>query len=133
MIVLDTHAIVWVVEEPTTLGRVTRELIDNAWTNHALVISVYSFWEIALLQSKQKLLLRIPIRDWRQRVLGLRVNEIPVTAEICLEAAQLPGFHRDPADRLITATAMVVNAMLVTADQRILGWPGNVSRQDARR
>ncbi len=132
MIVLDTHVLIWVVDGQTTLGRIARELIFSAWRNHALGLSVYSFWEIALLQSKQKLFLSIPIRDWRQRVLGLGIDEIPVTAEICMEAAQLGEFHRDPADRLITATAIIADAMLVTADQRILDWPGNVSRQDAR-
>jgi len=70
---------------------------------------------------------------WRNTVLRLGINELPITGEIAITAARLLDFHGDPADRLITATAHVNSAMLVTADRRSLAWPSSLRRIDARR
>lgn len=47
--------------------------------------------------------------------------------------AELEGMHGDPIDRIIVATALAENAILLTADRAILGWTGGLRRQDARR
>lgn len=60
-------------------------------------------------------------------------REIAVDGEIGITAATLQGFHGDPADRLITSTALVRGDRLLTADGKILDWEGVVQRQDARR
>ncbi len=54
-------------------------------------------------------------------------------AEIAMRAAELDELHGDPIDRIIVATAIVEGALLLTADRRILDWPGSMRRQDARR
>jgi PIN domain nuclease of toxin-antitoxin system len=56
-----------------------------------------------------------------------------MSAEIAMRAADLENLRRDPCDRIIVATALVEDAVLLTADQPILDWPGSLRRQDARR
>jgi len=50
-----------------------------------------------------------------------------------MEAAELQHMHLDPIDRMIVATALVEDAVLLTADRPLLAWSGNLRRQDARR
>jgi PIN domain nuclease of toxin-antitoxin system len=57
---------------------------------------------------------------------------LPLGGGTCMAAAQLQNFHADPADRFIVATSQAIGATLVTADQRILAWPGPLDRHDAR-
>jgi PIN domain nuclease of toxin-antitoxin system len=55
------------------------------------------------------------------------------SGDIAIAAVRLIDLHGDPADRIIVATSVAAGATLVTADDRILGWPGTLERQDARR
>jgi len=73
------------------------------------------------------------VRDWRVRLLSLGVREIPLSAEIAMRASDLDDLHGDPLHRIIIATALVEDAILLTADRPILAWPGRLQRQDARR
>ena len=68
---------------------------------------------------------------WRRELLGQGLAEIPVDGGIGIHANALPGFHADPADRIIVATAQGGHR-LVTADDRILRWSGDLNRLDAR-
>jgi len=63
----------------------------------------------------------------------LGVREISLSAEIALRAVDLEELHGDPMDRIIIATALAEDAVLLTADRLILDWPGKMRRQDARR
>jgi len=70
---------------------------------------------------------------WRHDLLtSWGLLEYSVTGEIAIAAVGLSGFHADPIDRLIVATARVHGARLITADRQILAWPGHLDRQDAR-
>lgn len=60
------------------------------------------------------------------------VREVPLSAEIAIRASDLDNLSGDPLDRMIVATALVEEASLMTADQRILDWPGRLRRHDAR-
>jgi len=73
------------------------------------------------------------LRDWRVGILALGVREVPLSAEIATRAADLENLSGDPLDRFLIATALVEEAVLLTADRRILDWPGRVRREDARR
>ncbi|MGH8431364.1 MAG: PIN domain-containing protein, partial [Solimonas sp.] len=73
------------------------------------------------------------VHDWRTRILSLGVREIPLSAEIAMRASDLENLSGDPLDRILVATALVEDALLLTADQPILNWPGTLRRQDARR
>jgi PIN domain nuclease of toxin-antitoxin system len=63
----------------------------------------------------------------------LGVREIGLSAEIAMWAVDLEDLHGDPMDRIIIATALAENALLLTADRPLLDWPGRLQRQDARR
>lgn len=133
MILLDTHVLLWLDSADRRLGAAAREAIEEAHRDGELAVSAISFWEAAMQVEKGRVELEIPADAWRQDLLGAGLREIPVDGEIGIAAATLAGFHGDPADRLITATALVQGSLLLTADQKMLDWIGDVNRQDARR
>jgi PIN domain nuclease of toxin-antitoxin system len=92
-----------------------------------------SFWETTMLSDRGRITIHEDPSSWRQKVLRLGISEIPITGDIAIAAARLTEFHGDPADRLITATAIVNGATLVTADRRILKWRSPLRRIDASR
>ena len=71
--------------------------------------------------------------DWRRRLLSQGIREVGLTAEIALTAFGLDDLHGDPVDRIIVATALIEDAVLLTADKAILEWSGRLRRQDASR
>jgi PIN domain nuclease of toxin-antitoxin system len=75
----------------------------------------------------------LSVREWRARILSLGVREVPLSAEIAIRTSDLENLPGDPFDRLIVGTALVEQATLLTADERILDWPGQLERQDAQR
>ena len=130
MIVLDTHAVVWLVMDEG-LGRQSRRLIDNAVADDSLAVSAMSFWEFAMLVTRRRVRsIRSP-GEQRSKMLAAGIRELPVTGDIAIPAAELEGLHNDPADRIIAATAITHEATLVTADARLLQWRHPLKRQDA--
>lgn len=124
--ILDTHVLVWLRSGDDRLGTRTRDSLKRAWLSGDVAISAVSFWEVAMLHEKGRLTLLQDIGSWRQALLQDGIVEIPVDGEIGIRAAGLVDFHADPADRLIVATALGGH-QLVTADERILDWPGALS------
>jgi PIN domain nuclease of toxin-antitoxin system len=125
VIVLDTHALIWWVAEPRRVGAKARAAIDAATaTNEPIVVSSISAWEIAMLVAAGRLELTIDPAVWIRHVESLPfVDFIPVDNPVALRAVALEGFpHRDPADRIIVATALGLDATLVTADARLRGY-----------
>ncbi len=131
-VLLDTNALLWAVEGHERLGRDRRDLADSALRSDSLFVSAISFWEVAMLAIRRRVTLAYPSGEWRRNALGIGITELPLTGEIGILAAELDGLPGDPADRMITATALLRGHTLLTADERILGWSGNVLRQDAR-
>ncbi|MGH7821967.1 MAG: type II toxin-antitoxin system VapC family toxin [Candidatus Binatia bacterium] len=133
MILLDTHALVWFAEDNPRLGRRTTALVNAALLREEVTVSAISFWGITMLVEKRRLRLELPAREVRRKVLEQGIREIALTGDVAIEAARLGGFHGDPADRMIVATAQSSDATLVTADDAILTWRGRLNTQDARR
>jgi len=131
VIVLDTHALLWMDRNDPMLGPQTRELIENNWRSDVVAVSAISFWETALLADRGRVVVPVPAEAWRLDLLQAGLREIPVDGRIALLATRLEGLHRDPADRFIVATSLQLGATLVTADSEILGWAGNLPRQAA--
>ena len=73
------------------------------------------------------------VRVWRNRILSLGIREIDLSAEIAMGAVELEDLHGDLFDRIIVATALAEDAVLLTAARPLLAWPGRMHRQDARR
>ncbi|WP_175821824.1 MULTISPECIES: type II toxin-antitoxin system VapC family toxin [unclassified Burkholderia] len=121
MIVLDTHALVWWAAGDPALSKKARSAIDRARGDSALVASAISAWEIAMLVRHERLVLTMDVDAWLATVAqidGMRF--VPIDADIAAKSASLPGtFHKDPADRMIVATARRLGAPLVTRDEKI--------------
>ena len=122
MILLDTHAWVWWMSDPSRLPEVAQRAIQDSLDAGAAVhVSVISTWEVAMLVARGRLELTMGLDGW----IGLaesapEIAFVAVDNRIALRAVRLEGFaHRDPADRLIVATALEVGATLVTADARL--------------
>ena len=131
MIILDTHALLWLRTGASRLGTGARRRIDDALGDRELAVSAMTFWEVAMLRSKNRLDFPEDVGLWRREMLGQGLVEIPVDGEIGIRANALPGFHADPVDRIIVATALQGHT-LVTGDRTILEWSGNLNRLDAR-
>ena len=132
MILLDTHTALWLRVGDARLGPVARAEIQQAWESDEVAMSAISFWEMAMLRDRGRISYPDDVGRWRQEQLGQGLIEIPVDGDTGIHANALPGLHADPADRIIVATALAGHR-LVTADERILGWIGNLDRLDARR
>jgi PIN domain nuclease of toxin-antitoxin system len=133
LILLDTQALLWLDTRSARLGARAREVADEALSADELVVSAISFCEVAALIVGRKFELDLPVSAWRARLIERGLREWPVDGEVAIRAVELRGFHKDPGDRLIVATALVAEATLVTSDAHILRWPGTLDRLDARR
>jgi len=131
MIVVDTHILIWERAGASRLGNSARIAFDEALASNKLAASTISFWEVGLLKARGKIELDEDAAQWRRTLLREGLVEIPVSGDIAIRAATLENFHRDPADRIIVATALEQHRLL-TADRRILDWPGSLNRIDAR-
>jgi PIN domain nuclease of toxin-antitoxin system len=132
LIVLDTHALIWLDAGDRRLGRKTRRTADRALVSGALAVSAISFWEIAVLLQRRRIALGKAPARWRLDLFEAGLVELPLNGEIAIFAASLGELQGDPADRMIAATAAVHGGTLVTADRSILEWESDLPRQDAR-
>lgn len=132
MILLDTHVLVWAVVDDRKLGRKARALIDRFWAAGKVAVPAIAFWEIGILHARGRLKLPSPVREWRDEVLAAGASELALDGRVAVRALDLDGLHDDPADRFIVATALLHEAALVTADERLLGWRHGLERHDAR-
>jgi PIN domain nuclease of toxin-antitoxin system len=123
VIVLDTHAWIWWAAEPRRLSVRAREAIAEA---DSLGVSAISCWEVAMLVAKGRLELDRDVLVWLRQALGLpRVVALPLSPETAVAAARLPEeFPGDPADRMITASALENRSPVVSKDARLRGWSG---------
>ena len=131
MILLDTQVLLWMRFGYGNLGRRARSAIDRAQRNGNAAVSAITFWEVTMLHERGKLSLLGDVAAWRASLLRDGLIEIPVDGAIAARAGRLRDIHGDPADRLILATALEGHR-LITADARLLDWPGAIARLDAR-
>jgi PIN domain nuclease of toxin-antitoxin system len=119
VILLDTHALLWMAGDDKRLSKRAHEAIREARQGGGIAVAAISLWEIAWLAHHQRIVVVGSVESFVRETVA-RVILRPVTPEIAALAVRLPGqFPKDPADRLIAATAMVEGIALVTADLRI--------------
>jgi PIN domain nuclease of toxin-antitoxin system len=124
-ILIDTHVWLWLAQGNDRLWDTPGyRAILQAKDSGGIFVSIISVWEIGLLASKGRILVRQDYRRWIERALkepDLRLQTM--TPGIALESSALPGgFPSDPADRILVATARELNIPLATADARILAY-----------
>lgn len=130
-LLLDTHVWIWTQEKPQELGaETTRQIIDR---RQSLFVSTVSTLEIARLVSVGMIEVQGSLDSWVQDTLeSLDCRTLEVSHKVAIGAYSLPQpFHKDPADRVIAATARIHDLTLVTAHQRLLAYP-HVHTLDAR-
>lgn len=124
LVLLDTHAWVWLLNGSERLGPKARKAIQRSLAEEAVLVSAISPWEVAMLVGKGRLVLDRDVGEWVHTALslpGIRLE--PLSPEIAVASTRLPGtIHSDPADRMIAATARHLGSTLITADQLLLGY-----------
>lgn len=113
MILLDTHAWIWWVSNPESLSDTARSSIDDAAPTMDIYVSSMSVWELAMLVAKDRVKLSVELSVWIAACESLpSLNFVPIDNRIAVKSVILPGsFHSDPADRMIVATALILNFM----------------------
>lgn len=123
MIILDTHIWVWWVQGDSKLSPQHQTWIQQ-YAPQGLGVSIFSCWEVAKLVEKGRLTLPTAIDEWLETALAYPgIQRLDLTLPIIIESTKLVGFHADPADQIIVATARIQNCPLLTADQTILAYP----------
>lgn len=122
MIVLDTHIWIWWVDENPRLSSANLETIQKH-QDGGLGISIISCWEVAKLVEKGRLSFDCTVDEWLEVALTYPgIELIELSLPIILQSTRLEGFHNDPADQIIVATAKVLNVPLLTQDTKILNY-----------
>jgi PIN domain nuclease of toxin-antitoxin system len=121
-VLLDTHVLLFWLENERRLNKRQRKLLASATSENPLLVSDITLWEIAVLYELKRIQLALPLRDWLERATAAPLVQIcPITAAVAADMASLPSsFHRDPADRILVSTARVYDLSLLTQDERII-------------
>ena len=120
MILVDTHVVVWLAFDQNQISTKARAAIDTARrSGDGLAISDITLLELATLASKGRIRLDISLESFLQEV-EARFIVLPISGRACVRAIGLPAaYPKDPADRIIGASALVEGLALVTADRDI--------------
>jgi PIN domain nuclease of toxin-antitoxin system len=120
MIVLDTHVVVWLLSDSALLSGKARDTILQARIDReALGYSVVTIYEISYAARRNRLPLASSVGEFVAAIESKLVG-IQLTSDIAQCAAALPEpFHGDPMDRIIAATAIAQDCMLITCDERM--------------
>ena len=122
-LLLDTHIWLWSLLAPENLTRRVAKALEDP--KNELWLSAMSTWELVMLVERKRVALEKPVDAWiREAMAAVPLREAPITHEIALETRQILLPHADPADRLIAATARVLDLTLVSADERLIGAKG---------
>lgn len=121
-VLLDTHILLYWFSGGPGLSASESRIIEDASAERPLLLAGISLWEVATLHSLGRITLSLPLQEWLQRAAAPPlVRVVGISPAIAAAVAALPqDFHRDPADRIIVATAQVRGASLLTRDSRII-------------
>lgn len=124
MLILDTHAWWWAISEPEKLTSLAAETIRQTPADQICVAAI-SLWELGMMVSRGRISLILSPQEWFHYAIDkLGTTVLALTPEIAIDACYLPGdFHKDPADRIIVATARIYHAPLITKDRKIRDYP----------
>lgn len=125
MILLDTHAWIWWLSNPERLPAAAAARISEALREDAIGLSAISVWELAMLVECGRLSMDRSVDAFVAQTEALPfVHLIDIDARIAVASVRIELPHRDPADRIIAATARLLDATLITADRKLLDQPG---------
>jgi PIN domain nuclease of toxin-antitoxin system len=114
ILIIDTHALIWAIDDPSQLTPVAATAMQNA--KHRFV-SIASVWEIAIKVSVGKLQLSLPYRRWIEKAIhDVGASLLPVTLDYCEVQSTLPRRHGDPFDRMIAGQCLCDRLPVVSSD-----------------
>jgi PIN domain nuclease of toxin-antitoxin system len=114
---LDTHAIIWNLEDSPRLPPSTQKMIDA--DDSRLYISSASLWEIAIKVNLGKLQLNTTFDEFLDKVRSSDIKILQIKNAYLKRLATLPLIHKDPFDRLLISTALALKLTIITADENI--------------
>lgn len=120
-LLLDTHAFLWLVEGSPSLSAAAGAALADPL--HDLFLSVASVWELAIKVGNGKLTLTDPLDAFVGKwMASYQLDHLPVQTPHALSVATLPGYHRDPFDRLLIAQARIEGMTLVSGDSKFAAY-----------
>jgi PIN domain nuclease of toxin-antitoxin system len=120
-VLLDTHIWIWWLTPHSPLTPRERQALDRAAEDRELHLAAISLWEAQVLHARRRIELPVPFPEWISNAADTRVvTLLPIDVDVVIAVDSLPrGFHGDPADRLIVATARAHAMALATHDKGI--------------
>ncbi len=117
-LLLDTHTLIWAVDDPGRLGaQAVAELQDSM---NELLVSAGSIWELAIKVGAKKLELSMPYRQWiLQAISDLDLTILPISVEYANVQTELPPHHKDPFDRLLVSQSLYEQIPIVSVDPQL--------------
>ena len=121
---LDTNVLLRLVDDSREISESFKGQVEAALIDGGVAVSVATFVETTRLHHHERIDLGCHPSLWRRQRLQSGLREIPIDGEVAVESVLLmnSGFHRDPADQLIVATAMLTGMTLATMDTQIIAW-----------
>ena len=121
-VLLDTHILIYWLGTDLRLSVEQKRVLEQASPENPLWVSDITLWEIATLYNLKRLSFHLPLRDWLEAATAPPlVQRVGISPAIAAAVAALPSsFHRDPADRIIIASAQLLGATLLTYDKQII-------------
>ena len=123
-LLLDTHLLLWVANEPKRLPRAARVQIESP--ENELLFSAASIWEITIKRGLGREDFDVDPRVLRRALLDNGYTELPITGEHAINVDRLPSEHNDPFDRILVAQAMMEGITLLTNDRKLTEYRGPV-------
>jgi PIN domain nuclease of toxin-antitoxin system len=122
MYLLDTCALIWLASDQNSLTQKVKRVLRN--NVGKIYISSISAFEIAIKTVKGKIELPLSPDEWfKEAVTQHSIEEVSITSDIACKSALLPRIHNDPCDRIIIATAIQKNMVVITRDEFFLQYP----------
>jgi PIN domain nuclease of toxin-antitoxin system len=120
VILVDTHVVLWLAFDQSQLSNKARAAIDEARkSGDGLAISDITLFELATLSGRGRIRLDMSLESFLGEV-ETRFVVLPINSRVCVQAFGLPAaYPKDPADRIIGATALAQGLSLLTADREI--------------
>ena len=121
---LDTNVLLRLVTDNPHISESFKQAVESGLDNGDVAVSAVTFMETTRLHHHRRIDLGCHPATWRRERLMSGLLEIPIDGDLAVESVLLmnSGFHRDPADQLIVATAMRTGMELATFDSAIQDW-----------
>ena len=126
ILLVDTHLLLWAAGEPRKLSRKARRALEDPGSQ--LWFSAASLWEVAIKHGLGRKDFRVEPRRLRRALIDNGWRELAITSEHAVATLSLPPIHKDPFDRMLLAQAHVEGLTLVTSDEIVAQYPGQVRR-----